>query len=409
MRSMSTLVGLAALCAVGSAQAQPVPGVKSADQSFIVSDSPVKQPGTRGSNGQLPAGAQTPNAKNPAPGASCPLPSQTRVRDVVVRSTAVGLDLNVRIILPTGWTTNTTQTWPVLYLLGGHGNSHEAWTCATKAYDFLQNAGVIVVMPEAMWFYDRARNDYYPDDTQDGLPTWYSDWSQPNVTYRNKSFSVKAQTFHTQELRELIKLGYHGDDAKTAVAGLSMGGFGALHYAALEPSRYVAAAAYSAPGDSSYASVTFGGVSFSGAPEIIRGSIDLKLGPANADRLWGAINGPVWNANNPKQLALQGRLNAIGLYVSAGEGGGTGPQGIDFDIIGFNAGEAAAYLAQRSLLQAVTNPALRYQWLPDVGHTWPNWNASLCRSLKKTLFDKLGVAASVRDALTCPTQPAGTP
>lgn len=407
MRSFLILAGLA--CAVSTASAQPVPGVKSTDQSYILSDSPVPQPGTRGSNGALPAGAQTPNAKNPAPGASCPLPSNTRVRDVVVRSTAANLDLNVRVILPSGWTTNTTQKWPVLYLLGGHGNSHAAWTCAAKAYEYLQNAGVIVVMPEAMWHYDKARNDYYPDDTQDGIPTWYSDWSQPSITYRSKAFNVKAQTFHTQELRQLINAGYHGDDTKSAIAGLSMGGFGALHYAALEPSRYVAVAAFSSPGDTSYAAVTFGGVSFSGAPEIIRGSIDLKLGPANADRLWGAINSPVWNANNPKQLALQGRLNNIGLYLSAGEGGGTGPEGIDFDIIGFEAGEAATYLATRSLLQAVTNPQLKTQWLPDIGHVWPNWNASLCRALKRTLFDKLGVSTSVRDALVCPTQPAGTP
>jgi diacylglycerol O-acyltransferase / trehalose O-mycolyltransferase len=389
LKPWSCLAAAVALWAAGTASAQT-----SADGSYIVSDTPPPAP--------------KPAAK-PAPTAACPAQGFSRMRDVVIHSNAANLNLTTRIITPVGWTPTTTTKYPVLYLLGGHGTSHEAWTCATKVYDFVKDAGVLVVMPEAMWNYDRNRSDYTPDDTKDGLPTWYADWQSPAVNYNGKSFSMKAQTFHTRELRELINSVYHGDDTKSAVAGLSMGGFGAMHYFALEPTRYVAAASFSGPIDSSYASVTLGGVTFSGVPEIIRGSIDLKLGPANADKLWGSINSPTWVANNPRTYALQGKLNSRALYLSSGEGGGTGPQGIDFDIIGFDVSEAGAYLSTRSTMQAITSPSLSYQWLPDAGHNWTNWNASVCRSLKKTLLGALGVSAAKRNAITCPTSPAGTP
>lgn len=389
LRTSSVICLALALTTASAASAQ-----QSSDGPYIVSDS------------LAPAPVQ---AQNRAYGASCPVAGSARVHDLVVHSTAANLDLSARVIVPSSWTPTSSALFPVLYLLGGHGNSHEAWTCATKLYEFVKDTGVMVVMPEAMWAYNRSRSDYRPDNVQDGVPTWYADWQSPAVTYNGKSFQMKAQTFHTQELRQLINSVYHGDDTRTAVAGLSMGGFGAMHYFALEPSRYVAAASFSGPIDSSYASVTFGGVSVSGVPEVIRASIDLKLGAGKADKLWGSINSATWVANNPRTYALRGQLNDKPLYLAAGEGGGTGPEGIDFDIFGFDTPEAGAYLSTRSTRRAISNPALSTQWLPDAGHNWANWNASVCRALKKTLLPALGVSAGVIGTITCPGAPAGTP
>ncbi|WP_405956530.1 alpha/beta hydrolase [Streptomyces phaeochromogenes] len=54
------------------------------------------------------------------------------------------------------------------------------------------------------------------------------------------------ETFHLDELRPLLERHY-GAGTRRAVAGLSMGGFGAVSYAARRPDLVRAAASYSGP------------------------------------------------------------------------------------------------------------------------------------------------------------------
>ena len=67
----------------------------------------------------------------------------------------------------------------------------------------------------------------------------YSDWVD-----RGAGGPPMWETFHLVELRELIERNWHAGQ-KQVIAGLSMGGMGAMIYAARHPKMFLAAASFS--------------------------------------------------------------------------------------------------------------------------------------------------------------------
>jgi diacylglycerol O-acyltransferase / trehalose O-mycolyltransferase / mycolyltransferase Ag85 len=139
-----------------------------------------------------------------------------RLLDLTIRSEAVGADAKVRLLTPVGWSKDAGRRWPVLYLLHGCCDTYVSWTRSTDLETLTQLRKVLVVMPEG------------------GEVGFYSDWVD----------GPAWETFHLGELRALLERDY-GAGTRRAIAGLSMGGLGAMGYAARHPGMFGAAASFS--------------------------------------------------------------------------------------------------------------------------------------------------------------------
>jgi diacylglycerol O-acyltransferase/trehalose O-mycolyltransferase len=203
----------------------------------------------------------------------------TRVRDITIDSPAVGKQVKVRLLLPTTFAA-TTRRLPVLYLLHGCCDSYVSWTRSTDIEQLTSKAEVIVAMPEG------------------GAVGFYSDWL----------VGPKWETFHTVELPGLLASNYRASDRR-AIAGLSMGGLGALGYAARHPGSYASAASFS------------GIVHTRLSDRVSQGYLGLVRSQGeDPTALWGdpKQDADVWRAHNPYDLAAQ--LKDVPIFVSAGNG-----------------------------------------------------------------------------------------
>ena len=114
---------------------------------------------------------------------------------------------------------------PVLYLLHGLTDDHTAWHRYTSIGRYAEAAGLAVVMPA-------VHHSFYADEVH-GHRYW---------TYVSEELPSLVQSF--------FRVSEHPAD--TFVAGLSMGGYGALKLALTHPDRYAAAASLSGALDIRY-------------------------------------------------------------------------------------------------------------------------------------------------------------
>ncbi|MCZ7938465.1 alpha/beta hydrolase [Agrobacterium salinitolerans] len=149
-----------------------------------------------------------------------------QIEDATFHSAALNAPLPVNIYRPDG--VPPENGWPVLYLLHGHDGDQNSWRDLgniEKTLDTLIAAGAIrplvVVMPG-------VKNSWYVDSAAVGGPGDY-------------------ETALTGDLRHQIEktLPVRKDRQGRAIAGLSMGGFGALHLAYGHEDLYGAVASLS--------------------------------------------------------------------------------------------------------------------------------------------------------------------
>jgi len=263
-----------------------------------------------------------------------------RMVDITVDSPAVGREVPVRMLLPARFAQSPNRRWSVLYLLQGCCDSYVSWTRSTDVQQLTARSDVLVVMPDG------------------GAVGFYSDWLH----------GPAWETFHLVELRQLLERGYRAG-AQRAIAGLSMGGLGAMTYAARHPGMFRAAAAYSG--------LLHTRIDQSAGP---RGIIRLVEGQGEDPRaLWGDPDqqANVWAAHNPYDLVP--RLRGTVLFVSAGTGGPgpLDPSGATSDgLEQFVYAETVAFVDR---LRALHIPAAVDLYGPGT-HTWPYWQRELHRS-----------------------------
>jgi S-formylglutathione hydrolase FrmB len=262
-----------------------------------------------------------------------------RLRDLTVESAAVGEAVHVRLLTPTGWERRGSgQRWPVLYLLHGCCDDYTSWSRETDIEELPALRDVLVVMP------DGGRAGFY-SDWRKGAPRW--------------------ETFHLQELRGLLEDRY-GAGPQRAIAGPSMGGFGALSYAARNPGMFRAAASYS------------GIVDTLGQPRIVQGVLDRE--GHDPDDLWGdpVQEASVWREHNPYDIAQ--RLRPIPVFVSAGDGR---PGPLDRPGMTDEYGEGTLSPQSKALVDRLREAGVQVQadlYGPGL-HRWPYWQRELHRSL----------------------------
>lgn len=267
-----------------------------------------------------------------------------RLTNLRVHSPAMGRELDVRVLTPAGFDPDEHRL-PVLWLLHGGFGSAADWTTSGDAEALTAGLPMIVVMPEG------------------GTGGWYSDWRTPT-----REGPQQWETFHLDELRPFVeqRYGARTDRGGRAVAGLSMGGFGAMHYAARHPDLFGFAAAFSGAVDVLHPGV---GLVVSASPLAHQGlPIDLY-----GDRVTEESR---WRANNPVDLAAN--LRTVEVQLRTGNGMPGGPHGGTFDPVEVGCHQASTTLHRR--LEAL---GIDHVW-DDRGpgaHAWEYWRDHLADTL----------------------------
>ena len=143
-----------------------------------------------------------------------------RVETVRFQSKLVNTTLPYNIILPSDYDTSKTTRYPVLYLLHGLTGHYNDWVQRTNIADYAADYRIIVVMPE-------------------GNDGWYTD-SATTTTDKYESYILQELIPDVQQRYRTIEARY-----ARAIAGLSMGGYGAIKFGLKSPSTFVFAASMS--------------------------------------------------------------------------------------------------------------------------------------------------------------------
>lgn len=258
-----------------------------------------------------------------------------RAIDLRLRTRYVDGPTGVRVLLPRGYA-GSGRRYPVLYLLHGAVGSYRSWTELGDAERITRVRQLIVVMPDS------------------GPGGGYTDWWNGGRRGR-----PAWERYHIGQLIPFIDRRYRtrADRSGRALAGLSMGGFGAMTYAARHPDLFTAAASFSGAVDLTH-------------PGIVAVTGDRPFGPFATQELR-------WRARNPVDLAAN--LRGLDVTIRAGDGMPGGALGGDaFDPI-----ESVTYQASRALHRRLERLSIPHRWdyYGPGNHTWPYWR----RGLRQTL------------------------
>lgn len=283
-----------------------------------------------------------------------------RLEDCAGPSAALGISVGVRVLKPPGYSGDGAPH-PVLLLLHGCcGNllTYRAWTTASQgnAQGLPDQHGFLIVMPAG---------DHHG---------WYTDWYDDTAAAPHR-----WETHHLAELLPWVKSHYNvaQDRAGWFVGGLSMGGYGAAHYAARRPDLFR------------------GTASFSGAVNpLLPGAdhfIDRVLNTPDTGKVWGDRSSHEigWRNHDPVELATN--LAALDrIYISTGIGA-WGPGEIDRTQQGGRPGESDTLFEfgvnrmSHNLSDALTRAEISHELNDYVlgTHIWYYWRLNLRNALDR--------------------------
>ncbi|HEX3100814.1 MAG TPA: alpha/beta hydrolase family protein [Pyrinomonadaceae bacterium] len=233
--------------------------------------------------------------------------------DGVFHSSLIQKNVRYRVLVP-HFVSESVEPIPVLYLLHGLFGSCENWTELTDLRSYVGEAKLMIVMP-------------------DGGDNWYTDSEEKYESY----------LIHDLMLEMENRFGASSKRDKRAIAGNSMGGYGALKLALKYPLVFDFAA------------------SFSGAfhaTRLLGHSVDGELIPS-ISRVFGDGQSRVRIDNDIFALAARaaGNVDRLpGIYFDCG---------IDDEFIAAN----------REFSSALTAAGIEHEFLEiDGGHDWPYWD-----------------------------------
>jgi S-formylglutathione hydrolase FrmB len=142
-----------------------------------------------------------------------------QLKDADFLSQSLGRRMRYRILLPASYE-SSKQSYPVLYLLHGLYGDYKNWTDKTDVTKYLGGADLIIVMPDA--------ND-----------SWYTNWAtDPQQKYED---------YIVKDLVSEIESHYRTTTTRESrwIAGLSMGGYGAIKFGLRYPQLFSMVASFS--------------------------------------------------------------------------------------------------------------------------------------------------------------------
>ncbi|WP_371502070.1 alpha/beta hydrolase-fold protein [Kitasatospora sp. NBC_00374] len=223
---------------------------------------------------------------------------------------------HIRIILPRGYADQPARRYPVFYLL--HGAPDDPANPGLAFPALTASESMITVIPDG------------------GLRGWYTNWLDQHTAAGAQNW----ETFHLTQVLPFVDANLRTVTTKQgrAIGGISMGGFGALHYAQARPDLFSQVATYSGADDISgdeavvraavVASLTNFGAALCGSTTTPGSSCGLDFGPSvSSDALFGSpypfFNADWrWNAADPS--THMGRLAGMGISIYTGNGQGDG-------------------------------------------------------------------------------------
>ena len=134
---------------------------------------------------------------------------QSRLRYLSYYSHCVDDTMHVVVLLPSQY--DPAHAYPVLFLLHGYGGDQNDWTTKTCLAEYTSGLRLVVVMPE-------AKNSWYVNSRTD-----------PREKYED---------YIIHELPKFINEHFDIDTTREAIAGLSMGGYGALMLGLRYPHKF---------------------------------------------------------------------------------------------------------------------------------------------------------------------------
>lgn len=268
-------------------------------------------------------------------------------------SRAMSANVHAIVRLPTGYSPSTR--YPVLYLLHGHGGGgYRDWS-RHDVDAIVGSRPLIVVMPEG------------------GYDGFYSDWYGQGVgraLAHGRAPTPAWETFHIRELIPWVDATFStiASRAGRAIAGNSMGGFGAMSYGARHPDLFAAAGAFSGAVNSTLVSPV--------------GPVAQSIAANGAERQWpdNCIWGdPVtqavrWQDHDP--TALADNLRPLTLYQRVGDGtpGRYDDLAAKPPSAGAVANERGVAWMNHAFDRALTRAGIDHRATFEHGvHDWPYW------------------------------------
>lgn len=150
------------------------------------------------------------------------------IETVQLHSNLINATLPYNVILPPDYRQSKTTRYPVLYLLHGWAGHYTDWVTRTNVADYAAQYRIIVVMPE-------GNNSWYVD----GAPI-----RNPSGTERPGD---KYESYILKELLPDVDKRYRTIQSRygRGIAGLSMGGYGAIKFGLKYPSTFAFAGSMS--------------------------------------------------------------------------------------------------------------------------------------------------------------------
>jgi putative tributyrin esterase len=148
--------------------------------------------------------------------------STKRIRDLKLDSALMKREMPYRVIVPSDYdqAANRQTSYPAIYLLHGLTGHYNNWGDETALEEFTKSYDYVFVMPE-------------------GDNGWYSDGVK-NETDKYESYIIRELI---PEIEKKFRVKNSRDSR--VIAGLSMGGYGALKFGMKYPDKFVLAGSFS--------------------------------------------------------------------------------------------------------------------------------------------------------------------
>jgi S-formylglutathione hydrolase FrmB len=226
--------------------------------------------------------------------ATLELPGGSKVEFSSLNSQALGGEQAFSIFTPPSFSKDRSRTYPVVFFLHGLNNDHTSWT-VSRYGDLPGKVEQLILsgkIPEILLVNPKADNSFYCN-TADG-------------TRRYEDFVVR-------EMISLVESRYRGRKGREdrAIAGTSMGGYGALKIAMKYPDLYSAVAGHSP--------IILLGKNPLDVPEEMKTARFFQFFVGVLKPIFGdPLRQELWDANNPVLLAHTAKLDHLRIFFDYG-------------------------------------------------------------------------------------------